>query len=249
MARWGTEIGIVDISHEISLLSQYQTSTREGHMEQLLHILGFFKKNPKLILYFDPDRPKLDYSMFTTNREEFREQYRDEQEEIPHMIPFPRGMPVTTTAFVDASHAANKKTRRLHTRYVIFINRGTILWYSKIQNTVEASTFLSEFIKMKTCIEACQHLRFKLRMFGVPMDENYATHILCDNESVVKNSTKLESVLNKKHNSIAYQHIRWNVAAVVAKVAWINSKKNLADPFDKRLAAMVRDYLFGNWTY
>ena len=102
---------------------------------------------------------------------------------------------------------------------------------------------------MKTCIEACQHLRFKLRMFGVPMDEDDATHIFCDNGSVVNNSTKLESVLNKKHNSIAYHYTRWNVAAGVVSVAWIDGKENLADPFTKRLAAMVRDYLFGNWTY
>ena len=218
-------------------------------MEQLLHIWGFLDKNPKLTLYFDPARPNMDYGMFTTKREEFKEQYRDATEEMPHNMPIARGRPVVTTAFVDASHAANKKTRRSHTGYVIFINRAPILWYSKRQNTVEASTFSSEFIAMKTCIEACQHLRFKLRMFGVPMDDDHATHILCDNESVVKNSTKLESVLNKKHNSIAYHYTRWNVAAGVVQVAWIDGKENLADPFTKRLAAMVRDYLFGNWTY
>ena len=122
-------------------------------------------------------------------------------------MPVPRGRPVVTTAFADASHAVNKKTRRSHTGYIIFVNRAPILWYSKTQNTVEASTFSSEFIAMKTCIEACQCLRFKLRMFGVPMDEVHATHILCDNESVVKNYT-IESVLNKKHNFIAYHYMR-----------------------------------------
>ena len=118
-------------------------------------------------------------------------------------MPRPRGRPVSTTAFVDASHASNKKTRRSHTGYLIFINRAPIMWYSKRQQTVEASTFSREFIAMKACIEAIQHLIFKLRMFEVPMDEDHATHIFCDNESVVNNSTNLESVLNKKHNSIA----------------------------------------------
>ena len=33
MLRWATEIGRVDILHEISILSQYQASPREGHME------------------------------------------------------------------------------------------------------------------------------------------------------------------------------------------------------------------------
>ena len=38
MLRWGTEIGRVDVLDEISILSQYQASPREGHMEQVLHI-------------------------------------------------------------------------------------------------------------------------------------------------------------------------------------------------------------------
>ena len=71
------------------------------------------------------------------------------------------------------------------------------------------------------------------------MDEEHATNIYYDNESVVKNSTKLESVLNKKHNSIAYHYARWNVAAGIVTIAW----------FTKRLSAMVREYIFGNWTY
>ena len=81
------------------------------------------------------------------------------------------------------------------------------------------------------------------------MDENHATHILCDNERVLKNSSKLEPVLNKNHNAITYYYTRWNVAAGIVQVAWISSKENLANPFTKILAAMVRDYLFGNWTY
>ena len=81
------------------------------------------------------------------------------------------------------------------------------------------------------------------------MDEDDATYIFCDNESVVNNSTRLKSVLNKKHNSIAYHYTRWNVAVGVVSITWIDGKENLADPFTKRLAAMVRDYLFGNWTY
>jgi hypothetical protein len=31
MLRWATEIGQVDILHEVSILSQYQASPREGH--------------------------------------------------------------------------------------------------------------------------------------------------------------------------------------------------------------------------
>jgi hypothetical protein len=141
------------------------------------------------------------------------------------------------------------KTRKSHTGFLLFVNRAPILWYSKRQQTVESSTFSSEFIALQTGTKASQYIHFKLRMFRIPMVEGHATNIFCDNESVVKNSTKVESVLNKKHSSIAYHYIRWVVAAGIIMVAWIESGENLADPFTKRLAEMTRDYLFGNSTY
>ena len=159
MLRWATELGRVDVLHEVALLSQYQAAPRQGHIEQVFHIWGYLKKDPKLTLYFDPERPMLDYSIFKGKGEDFKEQYRDAVEELPHKMPVPRGQPVITTGFVDASHAANKKTRKSHTGYILFVNRAPLIWYSKRQQTVEASTFSSEFIAMKTCIEAVQHLR------------------------------------------------------------------------------------------
>jgi hypothetical protein len=247
--RWGTEIGRVDILHEVSVLSQYQACPRQGHLEQVLHIFGYLKRKPKLTLYFDPRLPNIDYTNFKTNKEDFAEHYRDAKEELPFKMPKPRGRSVSTTAFVDASHAANKKTRRSHSGHILFINSAPILWYSKRQNTVEASTFSSEFIALRTCVEAIVHLRFKLRMFGVPLLNDDATHVFCDNETVVRNSSHVESTLDKKHNSLAYHYVRWHVAAGVISLSWIASQENLADAMTKRLAETVRDHLFGNWTY
>ena len=164
-------------------------------------------------------------------------------------------MPVWITAFVDASHASNKKTRRSHTGFLIFINQVPILWHSKRQGTVESSTFSSEFIALRSCVEAITHLRYKLRMFGIPLGGDDTTgeedpaHIFCDNETVVKNSTLVESTLNKKHCSIAYHYVRWNVAAGVVTLAWIKSQGNLANTFTKLLPQIVRELLFGQWTY
>ena len=248
--RWAVEIGRVDILTEISMLSTYQASPREGHLEQIHHIFAFLKKKPKLTLYFDPQEPNIDPAWFHGDTvEAFKDQYRDAKEELPptQLSPEPLGSPVTTTAYVDASHAANKVTRRSHTGFIIFLNRAPIIWYSKRQNTVEASTFSSEFIAMKACVEYITALRFKLRMFGVPVLE--PTKVLCDNESVVKNSSILASTLNKKHSSIAYHSVRWNVAAHVIQVAWINTHLNLADAMTKRLTADKREKLFGDWTY
>ena len=87
-------------------------------------------------------------------------------------------------------------------------------------------------------------------MFGIPLDEQHPeTCIFCDNESMVKNSTNVSSTLNKKHSEIAYHFVRWNVAAGVVSIAWIDTNQNLADAFTKRMTENKRDNLFGNWTY
>eukprot|EP00546_Thalassionema_frauenfeldii_P003040 CAMPEP_0178938862 /NCGR_PEP_ID=MMETSP0786-20121207/26565_1 /TAXON_ID=186022 /ORGANISM="Thalassionema frauenfeldii, Strain CCMP 1798" /LENGTH=311 /DNA_ID=CAMNT_0020617625 /DNA_START=899 /DNA_END=1834 /DNA_ORIENTATION=- len=153
--RWATELGtrVMDILHEISILSQYQASPRDGHMQQLLHIFPYLRKKPKISLYMDPGLPNIDYSLFQTNKDDFKEYYRDAKEIMPHCMPEPRGRPVITTAYLDASFGSNKVTRRSHTGFIIFVNRALIKWYSKKQPTIESSAFLAEYIALKTCVE------------------------------------------------------------------------------------------------
>ena len=248
MLRWAIELGRVDILFEVSLLSQYQACPREGHMEQLMHIFSYLKQYPKLSLYMNWRFAAHERNYKGNSPEEFREIYRDAKEELPKNMPKPRGREVETLGFVDASHGANKKTRRSHSGYLIFLNKAPIVWFSKKQNTVEASTFGSEFIALKSCVEAITHLRFKLRMFGVPLSEEPTT-VLCDNEAVVNNSSNIASTLNKKHNSIAYHYVRWNVAAGIVRLQWLSGDFNLSDAFTKRLTQQRRGQLFGNWTY
>ena len=63
------------------------------------------------------------------------------------------------------------------------------------------------------------------------------------------NSSKVESTLDKKHNSVAYHYVRNTVAASIITVAWIKSTDNLADALTKRLQEVNRNHLFGNWMY
>ena len=246
--RWAVEIGRVDILTELSLLSAYQASPREGHLERLIDIFAFIKRKPKVTLYFDPIPARLDEKMFQGNTvEQFKEYYREAEEELPHRMPKPRGRGVHMTAFANALYAANKVNRRSHTGFIILLNRAPIMWYSKRQNTVESSTFSSEFIVMKACMESITAMRFKLPMLGVPLDG--PTDVLCDNKSVVDNTSKIESVLNKKHSSIAYHAVRWAVAAGVMRVGKIDTAENLADAMTKVLTVAKREILFGNWTY
>jgi hypothetical protein len=54
------------------------------------------------------------------------------------------------TVFVDANHAGNVVTRRSHTGILLYLESTPIMWQSHRQNTVETSTFGSEFVALRT---------------------------------------------------------------------------------------------------
>ena len=66
---------------------------------------------------------------------------------------------MNTHCFVDANHDVDKVTRRSQTGILIFCNRAPILWFSKIQSSVESSTFGSEFMALKNAVELITALR------------------------------------------------------------------------------------------
>ena len=159
-------------------------------------------------------------------------------------MPQPRGNPVKMTCFVDASHAGDRVTRRSHTGYLIYLNNAPISWFSKKQNTVESSTFGSELVAMRIATEKIKELRIKLRLMGIPVEG--ATSILCDNESVVKSTSKAEARLNKKHQAICWHAVREAAATGWLKIGKEPGETNTADLFTKALAPERRRKLLGN---
>ena len=61
------------------------------------------------------------------------------------------------------------------------------MWLSKKHNSIEMSTFGSDFIALKLTVKLVIELRYKLRMFGVPLE--VPTDVFCDNEEVFKNTS------------------------------------------------------------
>jgi hypothetical protein len=162
-------------------------------------------------------------------------------------MPEPFGNPVTLHVFVDANHAGNVVTRRSHTGILLFVQNSPIQWLSKRQNTVETSTFGSEFVALRAARDMIISMRYKLRMFGVPIDGPAQVH--CDNQGVVKNTSVPESVLSKKHNAINYHAVREAAAAGVLEVHKEDTQTNLADLFTKVLPADRRRDLLGSILY
>lgn len=244
VARWLCELGRIDILHELSLLSQYLAQPRIGHLTQILNVFYYLKHHDRSWMPLDPTSfdvdwiPRSNEASPTDRAVAMKDIYPDAHDPLPHNMPPPKGKPVNISVFVDADHAGNRVTRRSHTGILIYCNLAPIIWYSKRQNTVETSTFGSEFIALKIATELTESLVYKLRMFGVPIEG--PARVFCDNESVVKSSSFPESTLKKKHVSIAYHKIREAVAAGKLLLYYESTSTNLADLFTKALTHVKR---------
>lgn len=118
------------------------------------------------------------------------------------------------------------------------MNQAPIVWFLKCQNTVESSTYGSEFITLKTAIDLIEALHYKLHMFGIAFGGLMSicpTNIFCDNEEVVLNTTHSESTIKRKHTYIAYHWCQEAEAARYVHVGFIKGNENPADVLTKLL--------------
>ena len=241
--RWAVELGRIDICCEVSMLASYCAAPRTGHLDAVMHMYAFLNSHTRSKLVFDPSyvnhRPieKPDWTDF----------YGDIKEMVPPGAPEPLGKPVQMTAFCDSDHASDTVTRRSRTGVLIFLNRAPIMWLSKKQASIETSSFGSEFTAMKVCVEMIEGLRYKLRMMGIPLDG--PTHVKADNQSVIVNSTRPESTLKKKSNSICYHFVRERVAAGIIEISYEKTDSNIADMLTKTQPGPTRKGLAGRVLY
>jgi hypothetical protein len=195
--RWIVELGRVDICPECSMLSPHVILPREGHLHQVFHIFAYLRKYHNSELVYDPSDPCVDdigFELQDWTSSEFGHLRRDE--ELPPNMPQPCGLGFTMSAKVEADHAADTVTRRSRTGFLVRLNSSLIYWSSRKQNSVESSSFGSEFIAMKQCCEYLRGLRYRLRMMGIPCERHAYVH--GGNQSVLANTLIPDSTLKKK---------------------------------------------------
>jgi hypothetical protein len=142
------------------MMAQFGALPREGHFKAVQRIFSYLKKHLKSRLVYDTniiDVADKDFAVAT-----WSEQYPDAGKTPPYDLPEPLKKMVKITAFCDASHADCLVIRRSTTGILIFVNSTPIRWYSKRQNTVESSTYLSEFVAMRIATEMLLALRTHL---------------------------------------------------------------------------------------
>ena len=196
------ELGRIDILLEINLHLQYMVSPRIGYMRQLINIFAYLKQHTRLWIVINPEWFEIDWIPINNEANPadsamlLKLMYPDSEEPDPPNMPISLDESIQLTCFYDANHAGNAITRKSQTGIIIYANMTPIQWISKKQNTVESSTFGSEFIALKQATEIIKGLRYKLKMLGVPLEA--PVRLMCDSQSVVMNSSLLSRISSKE---------------------------------------------------
>jgi hypothetical protein len=223
--RWMVELGRIGIITEVSMLASHIALPRRGHLDAVFAVYAFLKTHSNSTMVFDPTYPTVIEGDF--KHCDWKEYYPGAEEQISPNAPTARGKEIDLRMYVDSDHAGDQLNRRSRTGYIIYVQKAPVIWHSKKQTRVETSVFGAEFCAMTQGMERLRGLRYKLRMMGVPISG--PSFVYGDNMSVIHNTQRPESRLNKKSNSICYHACREAVAGGEARTGHVRSEMNPAD--------------------
>ena len=134
----------------MSSLSKFLAQPRTAHIYQALHTFKYLEAHIDNEILFDPLYQEIQSNVDPQRlTREMKDIYVDACEELPTNAPISQGRSIQLNCFVDADHGDDRVTRRSQTGIILFGNSAPLLWYSERKNTVESSTFGSEFVALQ----------------------------------------------------------------------------------------------------
>lgn len=133
--------------------------------------------------------------------------------------------------YSDADYAGNPDTRRSTSGYVFILNGGAVTWSSRRQPIVALSTMQSEYIAASEATREAVWLRRLLD--NLSTTQILPTLLRCDNESAIGLAYNPLAHKGAKHIDVRYHYIREQVADETIVVAYVETRKQLADVLTK----------------
>ena len=127
------KIGDIDIKTEVSLLLSHSAMPRQGHLEAVLHIMGYLKLRNNSRLAFNTSCPDVNQNIFQEC--DWTDFYEDAVEVVPPNVSPPIRKEVNLCLLLDNDHADNRETRRSRIRFMIYMNMSLVNWNSKKQSS------------------------------------------------------------------------------------------------------------------
>ena len=152
---------------EVSGFPQHLWSPREGHFNDVYKVFRYLQKhlsnNPERIA-FDPDCLHTDEKVFERSTREldgWKDFYLDVEEAHLRKNLELLGEPVTLQVYADTNYPDNLENMTSYSGILINVNNALINFYNKRHNTVESSSFGSEFVALRIATEVVEALRHK----------------------------------------------------------------------------------------
>ena len=135
--RWSVELGRIDITCEISILSSYSAMPREGHIDHVMYMFSYLKTHHNSRLELDPTYPDFDMDQFKCQN--WKQFYGDVKEILPYNTTKFLGKEFIIKAYVDADFAGDNLTRISQSGFIVMLNNSPLYRFSKKQSSMEIS--------------------------------------------------------------------------------------------------------------
>ena len=145
---------------------------------------GYLQQNCRFYIKYDIN--ELDLTKYKIEKYYWFVYYGKIKEETPFGAPEIKDKAVMTYGFFEASHVSCLVTRRSTSCVILYINRTLIKFFSPGQNTMETSTFGSEFVVGRIVVDILVELHYNLKMLGTKVKG--PTTLFGQNQSMITNT-------------------------------------------------------------
>lgn len=150
------------------------------------------------------------------------------------------GMLARLVGFSDSDFAADERTRKSTSGFILFLGNGPIVWYSKLQTIVAQSTAEAEYVSL---LPVCQNIiwvRNLLYETGIQeVIATLSTTLWCDNKAAIELSVNPKFHSRTKHIGKIYHLVRVLGECGIVTVVYVNTTENLADIFTKAVGIRI----------
>nr|CAI72292.1 putative polyprotein [Phytophthora infestans] len=148
---------------------------------------------------------------------------------------------VKAEAFTDADWGSNIDDRRSVSGVMVMIGNAPVVFKSKYQRTVALSSAEAEYMALSLCTQEVLWTRAMLKDMG--HEQVGATQVWEDNQGAIALASNAGYHARTKHVDIRHHFIRENVERSTIKVAYIDTKQQLADMLTKALGTKSLAFL------
>jgi hypothetical protein len=184
-------------------MSGFRVAPRQGYLEVLKRLYGYLSKMRHAHIRIGKE--KHDYLDLPVIEHEWSRFFYGEVNEVVSTDTIePLCNHVTTIHYVDANLMHCLMRCNSVKACLNMLNKTQVVWFSKKQSTAETTTYGSEFVTARTCVEKIIDLRNLLRYLGAPLRSK--SYMFGYNKSVV-DSSKTLAKLHKCHTMLSIHHV------------------------------------------